>query len=330
VHGLGREAGRLNTPNHPSAGSALGCSPRQRGRARTALRSIPNFSLYGETPTAAAQTDVVHIEDIQSRSRKYLWKIDTHRHTLLSQCVLVTGGPVTAVLDDARTALAGPAVMIVPAGTVHSFRFGAETLGRVLTIDLARVLSAATAAHRSPIEVLFSMPRAIDLRQEPQLALRAEHLLNRLADEFRQPDSCTAPIGNWLACCALWILALAIAGAGGPALHSGADAERLRGFRRLIESHYLRHWPVERYARRLSLSETSLNRLCRSLAGATAFDLIQERLALEARRRLVYAASPVSCIAGELGFKDAAYFSRFFRRHSGISPNEFRRRHRGV
>jgi AraC-like DNA-binding protein len=34
----------------------------------------------------------------------------------------------------------------------------------------------------------------------------------------------------------------------------------------------------------------------------------------------------VSGIAAELGFKDPAYFSRFFRRHSGVSPNEFRRR----
>jgi AraC family transcriptional activator of pobA len=57
--------------------------------------------------------------------------------------------------------------------------------------------------------------------------------------------------------------------------------------------------------------------------------LIQQRLALEARRRLVYAAGSVSSIAGELGFKDAAYFSRFFRRHSGVGPADFRRRRRG-
>jgi AraC-like DNA-binding protein len=43
----------------------------------------------------------------------------------------------------------------------------------------------------------------------------------------------------------------------------------------------------------------------------------------------VYAASSVSAIAAELGFKDPAYFSRFFRRHCGVSPNEFRGRHHG-
>jgi AraC family transcriptional regulator, transcriptional activator of pobA len=294
---------------------------------RSKRRNVPNFSLYGETP-AAAQTDGVHVEDIQTRSRKYLWRIGTHRHTILSQCVLVTAGPVTVTLDDTRAALAGPAVMIIPAGTVHSFRFGAETLGSVLTVDLAQVLSMA-AAHQWPIETLFSMPRAIDLRLDPQLALRTAQLLERLADEFSQPDSSGAPVGGWLACCVLWVLAHGIAAHGSSEIHTSRDAERLRRFRHLIESYYLKHWPVERYARHLSLSETSLNRLCQRLAGSTAFDLIQQRLALEARRRLVYAASSVSSIARELGFKDPAYFSRFFRRHSGVTPVDFRRRHHG-
>jgi AraC family transcriptional activator of pobA len=97
----------------------------------------------------------------------------------------------------------------------------------------------------------------------------------------------------------------------------------------LMESHYADHWPVERYARQLRLSESSLNRLCRRLTGGTGFDLVQQRLALEARRRLIHVPSSVSGIASELGFKDSAYFCRFFRRHSGVSPNEFRRRHAG-
>jgi AraC family transcriptional activator of pobA len=296
---------------------------------RSNRRSIPSFSLYGEIPDASDRIEGVHIEDIQSRSRKYLWRIGTHRHTSLSQCVFVAAGPVTVDLDDTREVLAGPAAVIIPPGTVHSFRFRADTRGHVLTLDFARVLSMANAAHQSPIETLFSAPRAIDLRADPSLAIRVERLLERLLVEFAQPDSWTAPVGGWLACCALWILALGTSAQGYGGLYGSHDAERLRRFRRLIETHYLKHWPVARYARRLALSETSLNRLCRRAAGGTAFDMIQRRLALEARRRLVYSPSPVSGIAGELGFKDPAYFSRFFRRHGGVSPNDFRRRHRG-
>src|SRR5262249_16262799 len=107
------------------------------------------------------------------------------------------------------------------------------------------------------------------------------------------------------------------------------DMHKLRSFKELIESSLLKHWPVARYAAQLGISETSLNRLCRRLCGVTAFSMIQQRLALEARRRLLYVGLSVNAIAAELGFKDPAYLSRFFRRHCGLAPHEFRRRHAG-
>lgn len=113
------------------------------------------------------------------------------------------------------------------------------------------------------------------------------------------------------------------------AAHCGQDLERLRQLRMLIDAHFVEHWSVERYARELALSETSLNRLCRRVTGSTGFGLLQQRLALEGRRRLMHGPNSVIGIAGDLGFKDSAYFCRFFRRHNGLSPSEFRHLHSG-
>lgn len=296
---------------------------------RSIRRNVPSFSLYGEQEDSAEHLGAWHVEDIQSRSRKYLWRIGTHRHTLLCQCVLVTAGPVTVVLEESQTSFSGPAVMIIPTGTIHSFRFRPDTQGYVLTLNLQQVLSIASPAHRAPIEALFAVPRAIDLSVDDSVAARAAQQLECLLQESRQAERNMDPIGSWLVCCVMWIFAVVSRAAMSAEMHSGNDLDRLRQFRLLMESHYADHWSVERYARRLQLSETTLNRLCRRLTGGTGFDLVQQRLALEARRRLIHAQSSVSGIASELGFKDSAYFCRFFRRHSGVSPNEFRRRHVG-
>lgn len=304
-----------------------------------AVPSIPSFGLYGERPLRAEPGDCVHVESIQSRSSKYLWRIGTHRHTLLSQLLWVGRGPVDAKLDETGIALEGPAIMVIPAGTVHSFRFCAETQGFVISFDLARLLGPTLPAQRAPIEALYTVPQALDLRGDAERAGRLEQLIALLVHEFLQPGGSQAPVCGWLCSSVLWLAAAAararavaspVAAAAAPPAAEAGDVERLKAFRALIESHGLEHWPVSRYARRLALSETSLNRLCRRLAGATAFDLIQERLALEARRRLLYAGSAIHGVAAELGFKDPAYFSRFFRRQSGVSPQEFRRRHRGA
>jgi AraC family transcriptional activator of pobA len=285
------------------------------------------FSLYGEH-AGVAPAGSLHIEDIQSRSRKYLWKIATHRHKALSQCILVVSGPVHVLLEQTRSDFVGPTVVVVPAGTVHSFRFRPETHGFVLTMDLDRLLNMTPEIQQLPVQTLFSEPRAYDLGADAALARRAENLLELLRDEFQQPDSARLPVCTWLAVSVLAVLAHGV-NAEATEFPSGPDLKLLRRFRALIETNYLKHWPVQRYARHLDLSETSLNRLCRTLCGTTAFDLIQQRLALEARRRLVFRAHPVQGIAAELGFKDPAYFSRFFRRHCGMSPAEFRRRQAG-
>jgi AraC family transcriptional regulator, transcriptional activator of pobA len=288
-------------------------------------RKIPSFNLYGDGPTAQGRADSLHIEDIQSRSRKYLWHIGTHRHTVLSQLLVVTAGHVAVVMEELRAQFSGPAVMIIPAGTIHSFRFRPDTQGYVLTLNLQQLLSIAAPAHQAPIEALFTAPRAIDLGLKAALAMRVTQLLECLLQEFQQSDGHIEPIKSWLACCVLWTVAQTRAGILPAEAHSGPELEKLRQFRALLEEHYSEHWPVERYARLLALSETSLNRLCRRLTGSTGFDLVQQRLVLEARRRLMHGLSSVVGIASELGFKDSAYFCRFFRRHSGVSPTEFRR-----
>jgi AraC family transcriptional regulator, transcriptional activator of pobA len=296
---------------------------------RSLQQKVPSFFLYGEQAEAGVYTDALHIEDIQSRSRKYLWRIGTHRHTTLCQCVLVTAGPVTVILEESQRSFNGPAVMIIPAGTIHSFRFRPDTRGYVLSLNLQQVLSIASTLHQAPIEALFAVPRAIDLAFDPSLTARAAEQLECLLHEFRRPQRILEPIGGWLACCVLWSIAVRSKAVMSAELHCGQDLDRLRQFRLLMESHYAHHWSVERYARELKMSETGLNRVCRRLTGGTGFDLMQHRLALEARRRLIHLQSSVSGIASELGFKDSAYFCRFFRRHAGVSPIEFRRRFAG-
>jgi AraC family transcriptional activator of pobA len=296
---------------------------------RSVRQNVPSFSLYGEQGAATRVAGPVHVEDIQSRSRKYLWQIGAHRHAELCQCILLTAGPANIVIEELRTKLDGPALVVIPAGAIHSFRFRADTQGYVLTINFQHLNELASAAHQAPIDELFSAPRALDLSFNPALSDRASQMLECLCKELRRPEASSLPVSGWLACCVLYTVAEAVKHSSAPESYSGTDLARLRRFRQLIENRYAQHWPIQRFARELGLSETSLNRLCRRLTGSTGFDLLQQRLALEARRRLIYATDSVSGIAGALGFKDSAYFSRFFRRHSGVSPHEFRRQHRG-
>ena len=94
---------------------------------------------------------------------------------------------------------------------------------------------------------------------------------------------------------------------------------------KLSIARYREHWPASRYAERLGLSTERLNRMVRAETGHNAQALLHVRLAREACRRLVHVAAPVSRLAFELGFEeDPAYFCRFFKRQTGLSPTDYR------
>ena len=94
--------------------------------------------------------------------------------------------------------------------------------------------------------------------------------------------------------------------------------------RLLIERHFRENHRPANYARRLKVTVGHLNHLARRHLGRTAGVLIRERLALEARRQLVHTDATAAAIGYDLGFKDPAYFARFFRRVTGTSPTAFR------
>jgi AraC-like DNA-binding protein len=54
-------------------------------------------------------------------------------------------------------------------------------------------------------------------------------------------------------------------------------------------------------------------------------ELIRDRILLEAKGLLVNSTQSISEIAWELNFKNNSYFSRFFKKYEGISPEKFKK-----
>ena len=287
---------------------------------------IPTFALYGEAATPGEQ--MLHIEEVQSRSRLYHWEIEPHKHHGLYQVLWVQNGETEVMLDERREKVKGPVAIVVPPGVVHGFRFAPDTDGLVLTLSARFLVEGEFQSVGEAFRLLFSAPGVLrfDLNEGPAVRLAA--LLRELAAEFALPGVAESPVAGWLARAVVWRLAQASVQGRQPL---GERAHRHQAlftrFLLLVEQHFLEHWPLERYASHLGLPPPRLNRLVRTESGRSALELVHERLTREACRRLIYIAAPAANLAVELGFKDPAYFSRFFKRHTGMSPHAYRQAH---
>jgi AraC-like DNA-binding protein len=110
---------------------------------------------------------------------------------------------------------------------------------------------------------------------------------------------------------------------GGPGL-AAADSEVLARFRQDIDARFARTRQVEEYARALGCSVRTLTRASLAATGRTAKQLVDDRVALEAKRLLAESELPVAEVGAQLGFSEPTNFGRFFARTVGSSPGQFR------
>ncbi len=218
--------------------------------------------------------------------------------------------------------LSGPAIIWAPAGETGSILFEAGSEGAALAVP------DVTLGSAMPTGAVFAQVREAIAR--PILGSRlpapdARRMLGTIAT-IEQELKADQPGAQEVIRHHLALLLLAIWRLADPVNEQPQPSPRaiVRGFVHLVELHIRDHWTIPDYANALGVTADRLNTAIRRATGRTPQELIHARLITEATMLLDGSALQIAEIAETLGFKDAAYFSRFFKRIAGLSPRAHR------
>lgn len=104
--------------------------------------------------------------------------------------------------------------------------------------------------------------------------------------------------------------------------------EKVIAFENLVNKHFANQRLPSFYAKALCVTENYLNKLCKRCKDKTAGEIIRERVSIEAQRLLHHTQHSVAEIAHELGFETPSYFTTFFKKQVGHTPEAFRDMHK--
>ena len=290
-------------------------------------KSIPNYALYGDDAAAPAWLDTVHIEQIHERSSLYDFTIAPHVHDGLIQVLYMTQGGGDIFIDNKHWSILAPAMVVVPTQHVHGFGFHRNTDGPVVTAA-QKPLESLAAVGTPHLLTHIRQPRVLDVTHAHRYVESLLPLFQAIERESRVHAGGESAAGTALLLAVfVQIARIASSMSSGEETSAGGQsrkAAQVEQFRALVDAHFRERWSIDRYAENMGLSAGQLSRLCRDVVGISALDVVNARVIHEAERELVYSTLGIKQVAGVLGFLDEAYFGRFFRKHTGMTPTEFR------
>lgn len=212
--------------------------------------------------------------------------------------------------------------VFLPPGTMHGFEMRGHVFGSAVWFP--RADSGALAGLELPEEAVHLRLR--DGQPQAELTALIDNLQRELERDLPGRDRALMCHAGLLA---VW-LERQIAAGQGQEMHFDAARRLAAAFTALVEKDFRTGRQVHDYAAALGVTPTHLSRACRAACGQPASAILADRLHYEARRLLSETRKPVKDIAAELGFTSAAYFTRAFHKHTGMTPSAFRAAGRGA
>lgn len=303
-------------------------SPKQPHRSTLPIPDIHIGRVYDQSDPDAD----IHYETFERLAEFFGRNTPIHRHYGFYQVHFLTQGNINIHLDDRFYSGDAPLVIITPPTIPHTFYTEEGTSGHVVTVrqEVVRQWFAAMPGQW-PDNLLrehafFTLGDSVGGPDYRNLLTAAELLQQEFSRHEKGRSATLRALGEFF-----FINMSRLLVSGRPSAPAKRErSEDLRiflAFCDLLEVRFRDHITLSEYAKQIGVTESRLNDLSRRIAGKASKELVHERLLQEARRLLCFSAVPVSEIGYQLGYDDPAYFSRFFTRHIGLPPSEFRTRH---
>lgn len=287
-------------------------------------KHIPVYDICALQSSTGSLHDDLIIEPFGAYLKRHPHLTVPHRHSFY-HILLFTKGKGTHTIDFEQFPVTKGQIYFMIPGQVHSWQFEGETDGYVLNCSehfLTSFLKNDRYVEQFPFLDGIA-PNAVLQLNNPALD-EVKHLMQQIQKEVTQKQ----PFAMDMIKMNLLQLFIAVSrNTGGQQVVQAQqhNAVTLRNFRKLVEQHFATLKLPKEYAAMLYITPNHLNALCKDQLGKQAGEIIRDRILLEAKRLLVNMDMQIASIAYELNFTDNSYFTKFFKKLTNITPEQFRK-----
>ena len=289
---------------------------------KSVAEQIPVYSLHNfSSKERVCQQFQVEVFDANRHfSVKY-----PHRHDFF-EVLYLSKGSGFHVIDSNKYNIKPPCVFFMSPGQAHKIEFSGDIEGYIFIFTAEFYLIKQINQNR-----LIEFPFFFTIRQDnPPLEFTSSSDVDFIESLFRKAISETKKENNYSVDLLRSVLDLILTTcsvlykSGENALQKGRGHMVVKKFFQEVEENYHKNLAVSDYAEKLAITPNHLTQTVSELTGKTSLQIIKAKQLLEIKRLLVHSNLSISEIAHRLNFSDQSYFTKFFKRETGVSPLQYR------
>lgn len=247
-----------------------------------------------------------------------------HRHSFY-HIVLFTEGKGFHTIDFEQFPVQTGQIYFMAPGQVHSWNFKDDVDGYIINFS-GEIFSALVAKgqYLEQFSFLRGVAKESVFKLKGTVLDEAKKVFEHVIKEGSQIDGYSQDMIRALLV-QLFIAVSRVTPASLPPKAMKQNMLILHNFRKLVDTYYAEKRLPKEYAAMLYITPNHLNALCNDLLGKPAGEVIRDRILLEAKRLLINADQSIQEIAFQLSFTDNSHFTKFFKKYTMLTPEEFRK-----
>lgn len=284
------------------------------------MKNIPEILFNNDSVNQTNGFELIVLEDFISNLKRTIDHNPFQAHRLSFFIILIiTDGKVHHSIDFDTHDLCAGDVMVISKGQIHAFDENSQYKGYMLIFTedfMQKYIANSTIAQINHLYNYFLGQKKIN---NPDLN---QTLIHSLQAEIQSYSPSLPNIAGAL----LSIYLLKINNTNVSSIIS-ADNKKLDDFNHfkiLVEKNFSQTRDAKVYAGKMSISYKYLNEMCKEIMKTTAKAFIDDYVILESKRMLVTTPLSIKEIAFSIGFDELTNFTKFFKKHTKVTPSQFR------
>lgn|SRR5690554_1754893 len=266
---------------------------------------------------------LIHISPFGVIGKQHQNNVLQHAHNHLFQVFLIQSGTTFFLYNNQTIQIDRPTIVTVPKNTAHGFEHQTDVNGWIISLSdtvLERMIFREAEVVNSLEDVQVITLENNDLIKE------IEHTIQKCVSEYHDYKDGRLLMLEYLVG-QLVVLLYRLPQNQKKKLNKTDHSSKIyfRKFTQSIKESANYKKTIDEYASELGVTAGHLNKICQAVASQSPKEVIMKYFITEAQLLLTDVTLTISEVAYKLNFDDKSYFSRIFKKKTGITPAEFRK-----